>query len=73
MADEAMLTSKQAAERLQVQVITVQRWLASGRLQGTKLPGRAGWRIPQSEVQRVLSGGAIADGTEHNSIRTEEE
>ena len=55
-----MLTTKQAADRLQVKVITVQRWLHAGTLHGTKLPGRAGWRIPESEIDRLLSGGADA-------------
>ena len=51
-----MLTTEQVAERLQLHIITVQRWLRNGRLNGTKLPGRAGWRIPESEVARLLAG-----------------
>jgi excisionase family DNA binding protein len=53
--DEKMLTTKQVAEKLQVQIITVQRWLAAGKLQGTKLPGKAGWRVSESEVDRLLN------------------
>ena len=56
MPEERMLTSKQVAERLQVKVITVQRWLHAGKLAGTKLPGKAGWRVPESEVERLLRG-----------------
>ena len=56
MPEERMLTSKQVAERLQVTVITVQRWLHAGKLRGTKLPGKAGWRVPESEVERLLRG-----------------
>jgi excisionase family DNA binding protein len=50
------LTTDQAAERLQVSVETVLRWLNAKRLQGTKLPGRAGWRIPADDVERLLRG-----------------
>jgi excisionase family DNA binding protein len=52
-----MLTTQEAADRLRVKVITVQRWLHAGKLRGTKLPGRAGWRIPESELRRFLSEG----------------
>lgn len=52
-----MLTVKQAAERLQVGIVTVQRWLRDKKLAGTRLGGtRAGWRIPESEVERLLKG-----------------
>lgn len=56
MADEKMLTTKQVADRLQVKVITVQRWLADGRLKGVKLPGGGGWRVSESEMERLLKG-----------------
>jgi excisionase family DNA binding protein len=59
-----MLTTKQAAERLQVKPITVQRWLQAGTLKGTKLPGRAGWRIPESEIDRLLGGESTAGKAE---------
>jgi excisionase family DNA binding protein len=52
-----MLTTEQVAERLQRQIITVQRWLRSGKLKGTKLPGKAGWRVPVAEVERLEQGG----------------
>jgi excisionase family DNA binding protein len=51
-----MLTTQEAAERLRVHPITVQRWLRDGTLVGTKLPGKAGWRIPVIEVARLLRG-----------------
>ncbi|MGI8476454.1 MAG: helix-turn-helix domain-containing protein, partial [Thermomicrobiales bacterium] len=37
---------------------TVRRWCASGRIRATLLSRKGGWRIPASEVRRVLSGGA---------------
>lgn len=55
MDGQKMLTVKQAAEHLQVGVVTVQRWLRSGKIEGVRLGGtRAGWRIPESEVVRLL-------------------
>jgi excisionase family DNA binding protein len=57
MESEQMMTTEQAAERLQVGVVTVQRWLRSGRLRGVRIGGRrAGWRIPANEVERLLRG-----------------
>jgi excisionase family DNA binding protein len=56
MERERMLTVREAAERLRVTPITVQRWLRQGKLAGTRLPSaRAGWRIPESAVERLLS------------------
>ena len=53
-----MLTVRQVAERLQVHIITVQRWLRAGKLRGVRLGGtKAGWRIPESELRRLLSEG----------------
>lgn len=52
-----MLKVEQVAERLQVGVITVRRWLQSGKLRGVRIGGtRAGWRVPESEVERLLRG-----------------
>lgn len=57
MVTEQHLTVRQAAERLQVKEATVRRWLRVGQLKGTYLSDRAGWRIPASEIERVLNGG----------------
>jgi excisionase family DNA binding protein len=52
-----VLTVKEAAEQLRVNPITVQRWLRSGRLRGARLGGKkVGWRIPEAEVRRLLTG-----------------
>lgn len=56
MSEVKMLTAQQVADRLQVKVTTVQRWLARGELRGTKLPGRAGWRVSVEEVERMERG-----------------
>ena len=51
-----MLTTEEVALRLRLHIITVQRWLRDGKIKGTKFPGRAGWRIPASEVERLERG-----------------
>lgn len=53
---ENWLTVEQVAERIQLHPDTVRIWLRTGRLKGTKLSRRAGYRIPESELQRLLSG-----------------
>ena len=58
MDGERVLTVAEAAERLRVDPETVRVWLRTGKLGGTRIGGkRAGWRIPESEVERVLRGG----------------
>ena len=51
------LTISEAADLLRVHEETVRRWLQAGRLKGSKLPGRGDWRVPQSEIDRVLMTG----------------
>lgn len=64
MPDEPLLTVRQVAERLQISPVTVQRWLRSGRLKGLILSDRMGWRVPESEVQRIIDAGMTAGGKE---------
>lgn len=49
------LTVSEAAEALQLSVPTVKRYLYSGRLHSTKLPGGQ-HRIPETEIERLLGG-----------------
>lgn len=59
MEDERLLTVKEVAERLRANPQTVRRWLREGKLKGV-MPGgeKLGYRIPTSEVTRLLSGAA---------------
>ena len=58
MAEERRLTVPEVAERLRVGPETVRRWLRQGKLRGRLIGGtRAGYRIPEGEVSRILSGG----------------
>jgi len=53
--DDPLLTVRQVAQQLQVAEITVRRWIATGRIKrASKITSRSGWRIPQSEVERLL-------------------
>lgn len=54
MEDE-LLTVQDVAARLKVNPETVRRWLRTGRMKGTLLGDRAGWRILSSEVPRFLA------------------
>ncbi|GBD21844.1 hypothetical protein HRbin28_02308 [bacterium HR28] len=55
MAQDRWLTVEQVAERLQVSPVTVRRWLREGLLAGSRLPGKAGWRISEQDVERFLA------------------
>ena len=53
---ERVLTVPEVAERLRINEETVRRWLRTGKIRGVRLGGtRAGYRIPESEVGRLLS------------------
>jgi excisionase family DNA binding protein len=52
---DRVLTVPEVAERLRINEETVRRWLRTGKLQGVRLGGtRAGYRIAESEVERLL-------------------
>jgi excisionase family DNA binding protein len=57
MDDEPTLTVAEVAERLRVNPETVRVWLRQGKMRGARLGGtKAGYRIPASEVTRLLRG-----------------
>lgn len=51
---DPLLTVPEVAEQLSVTEETVRRWLRDDRLEGTRLSRRAGWRIRQSAVDKLL-------------------
>ncbi len=57
MYEDKYLTVEQAAERIQAHEETVRRWLREGKLVGTLISRRAGYRIPAGEVDRFLKEG----------------
>lgn len=63
----ARLTVAEFARRMNVSRKTVQRWCRDKTVRAVKIgePGRSGvracpWRIPESEVDRILSRGGVS-------------
>lgn len=54
-AMDTLLTVAEVAEQLSVTEETIRRWLRDGRIDGTRLSRRAGWRVRQSAVDRFLA------------------
>jgi excisionase family DNA binding protein len=52
-----LMTTADAAERLKLSQWAVRRLLASGRLRGSRIPGRGGgeWRIDQQALDDFLA------------------
>ena len=57
MGEREWVNLQEAARLLGVHDQTVRRWLREGRLRGTLLSRRAGYRIRRSEVERALAEG----------------
>lgn len=52
---EELLDVKTVAQLLKVQIPTVRRWLREGYLRGVRVSRF--WRVPRSEVERVMCEG----------------
>lgn len=62
MAEDQLLRVPQVAERLDLSEATILAWLRAGKLRGWRPGGtRAGWRIPASEVERLIAAGLAGD------------
>jgi len=55
VAEPHLLSVVQVADRLDVHIDTVRRWLRSGELRGILLGDRAGWRVEEEELARFLA------------------
>ncbi|MDP9370079.1 MAG: helix-turn-helix domain-containing protein [Chloroflexota bacterium] len=67
--EKEYLTLAEVVERTDLHPDTLRRWLREGRIRGTLLGRRHGWRIPAGEVDRIMRGEATKpdskqDGTE---------
>jgi excisionase family DNA binding protein len=51
---ERLLTVANVADRLQVNVETVRRWLRAGDLEGILLGDKAGYRVTEAALQQFL-------------------
>jgi excisionase family DNA binding protein len=57
--EDKLLTVAEVAERLRVHPESVRRWLRAKRIRGVMMGGkRGGYRIPASELARLLEQGA---------------
>lgn len=55
MADEdKLLTTEQVADRLGLSVWTVRKWLEQGKLRGSLLSRRGGWRVREADLNAYL-------------------
>lgn len=54
MTEDELMRVPEVAARLQVSEETVREWLRRDRLHGYNFGGRTGWRIPASEITRLL-------------------
>ena len=54
MAEIDLLTVPDVASRLRVSEETVRSWLRKNELSGYNFGGRTGWRVPATEVERLL-------------------
>lgn len=55
MATDDLITVTDVASRLRVSEETVRQWLRKEVLNGYNFGGRTGWRIPASEIDRLLA------------------
>jgi excisionase family DNA binding protein len=57
MTPSRVLTVAEVAERLRVHPQTVRLWIKEGKIEGHLIGGtKTGYRIPASEVDRILRG-----------------
>ncbi|ADB58207.1 IS607 family transposase [Archaeoglobus profundus] len=57
---ERLLPPREACRRLGIHFVTLKRWIYSGRIRAVKTPtGR--WMIPESEVERIISGKEVKE------------
>lgn len=59
--EQQWVSTGKASEMLNIPVFTVRRWLRSGRIPGTLLSRRAGYRIRRDDIDRVLAEGLPAE------------
>ena len=59
-----LLTAREVAQRLRVEVSTVRRWVKTGAIEAVRLPSanrRRGYRFKSETLDKVLQGGVNAD------------
>lgn len=61
MSDEQYLTPDEVAKKLRVNYRTVRRWLADGKLPGTRI-GERKWRISAKALEAFMEGASKPAG-----------
>jgi excisionase family DNA binding protein len=62
MMDERLLTVTDVAKALAVDEETIRRWVRAGKVKAIQPGGQRGtYRIPESELRRLLTGQPPAD------------
>ena len=59
MSQDRWLNVEQVAETLQVHIDTVRLWLREGRLKGSLLSRRAGWRVRESDLDAFMEDRSV--------------
>lgn len=54
MTTDQWLTAEEVAAQVRVHLDTVRVWLRTGRLKGSLLSRRAGWRVRQSDLDAFM-------------------
>lgn len=58
---ESLYTVKEIARLLNIKANTVRAWLRSGKLHGIRSGKNQKWRVPQSEIERVIRSNDYKD------------
>ena len=70
MAQEDWLTVGQVAQRMGLKnAETVRRWLRTGKLRGTLISDRMGWRVRPADLGRFIQPGRTAARRTPSALR----
>lgn len=64
---ENLLTIEEIAQRLRVHIVTVREYLRKGRLKGTFLGKRAGYRVKESDLDDFLTRNSTGESSNARS------
>lgn len=54
MVVEKLMTPEEAAKALSMSVLTVKKWLRSGKLKGVKIGSRGDWRVKETDLEEFI-------------------
>jgi excisionase family DNA binding protein len=68
---EGLLTTGEAAERLEIAIPSVKRWIERGTLKGSQVGGR--WLVAEESVERILRIRQLLKEMDEEGYPTDEE